>query len=250
MSLLASGGQTLIKAEDRTLIWAEALPDGGRGFYKMYRRRGILDPLRHWFVPYRAEREYRLLERLHTSGVPCAEPLSWSHAWNRRHGYHEVLATREIPSVVPLKDLIRSNPQAAPDLAPLFAVARRMHECGVAHGAFYAANVLVTVPATHPARFHVIDLAHGCRFPKSIVGTASADYDVLDMLRSIERVMPIDDREHWVAAYGLGAEGTARLLARLPRHKLERPWRHIRRAETDTREALARLAHGRPAERD
>ena len=232
--------QTLLKAEDKTLIWTEPLPDGGRAVVKMYRRRGLLDPVRRWFVPYRVEREYRLLAQLFEAGVPCAEPLRWSHGSNRRHGRHELLVTREIPSTAPLRDILRVNPASAPDLAPLFAIARRMHDAGVAHGAFYAPNILVTVPAGNPASFHVIDLAHGCRFSRSITGTPPADYDVLDMLRSIERVMPIDERERWLAAYGLTATGTARLLRMLERHRLERPWRHIRRAETDARELLSR----------
>lgn len=243
MTLPGSAQQTLVKVEDRTLIWSEPLPDGTRAFFKMYRRRGFLDPVRHWFVPYRVEREFRLLERLHASGIPCTEPIRWSHGRNRRHGWHEILVTREIPSAAPLKDVLRADPERAPDLAPLFALARRMHAAGVAHGAFYAANVMISVPAGDPPRFHLIDFAHGCCFPKDIAGTAPADYDVLDMLRSVERVMPIDDRERWVAGYGLGAEGTARLLAKLPGHKLERPWRHIRRAETDAREFLARTSH-------
>jgi hypothetical protein len=241
--------QALLKAEEKTLIWTEPRPDGGRAVVKMYRRRGFLDPVRHWFVPYRVEREFRLLARLHGCGIPCAEPLSWSHGANRRHGRHEILVTREIPSVLPLRDLLRDNPSAAPDLAPLFAIARRMHDAGVAHGAFYAPNILVSLPVDDPPRYHVIDMAHGCRFSRPITGTRPADYDVLDMLRSIERVMPIDDRGRWVEAYGLGAEGTARLLAQLEGHRLERPWRHIRRAETDAREALDRLAHRRPAAR-
>jgi len=239
--------QTLLKAEDKTLIWTEPLPDGGRAVVKMYRRRGFLDPVRRWFVPYRVEREYRLLARLFEAGVPCAEPLRWAHGTNRRHGRHELLVTREIPSTAPLRDLLRGNAASAPDLAPLFAIARRMHDAGVAHGAFYAPNILVTVPAGDPASFHVIDLAHGCRFSRAITGTPPADYDVLDMLRSIERVMPIDDRERWVTAYGLTALGTARLLGQLEGYRLERPWRHFRRAATDAREALDRLTHLRAA---
>jgi len=241
--------QTLLKAEDKTLIWTEPLPDGGRAVVKMYRRRGFLDPLRRWFVPYRVEREYRLLARLFEAGVPCAEPLRWTHGTNRRHGRHEELVTREIPSTAPLRDVLRGNPSAPPDLAPLFAIARRMHDAGVAHGAFYAPNVLVTVPVASPPRFHVIDLAHGCRFARAITGTPPADYDVLDMLRSIGRVMPIDDRARWVAAYGLGEEGTRRLLDKLAGHRLERPWRHFRRAETDAREFVSSVFRPRSARR-
>lgn len=241
--------QTLLKAEEKTLIWTEPRPDGGRAVVKMYRRRGFLDPVRHWFVPYRVEREYRLLARLHECGVPTAEPLSWSHGTNRRHGHHEILVTREIPSTAPLRDVLRGSPASAPDLAPLFAIARRMHDAGVAHGAFYAPNILVSIPAGDPPRYHVIDMAHGCRFSHGIAGTPPADYDVLDMLRSIERVMPIDGRRRWVEAYDLGPEGTARLLAKLEGHRLERPWRHFRRAETDAREAFDRIARPRAVSR-
>jgi hypothetical protein len=244
MNLRASAGQTLVKAEPRTLIWAEPLPDGGRAIFKMYRWRGWLEPFRHWFVPYRAQREFWLLERLRARGIPCAAPLRWTHDANRRHGYHEVLVTREIPSVRPLKDLLRAGRSVAPDLAPLFGLVRRMHEAGIAHGALYAANVLVAVPAIDPLRFHVIDLAHGCRFSRGIVGTPPAEYDILDLLRSIERIAPIHAPERWLAGYGLGPAGTARLLRKLPGHRLERPWRHFRRAETDSREFFDRLLRG------
>lgn len=242
--LPAYADETLLKAEAGTLIWTEPLPGSGRAVVKMYRRRGFLDPLRRLFVPRRAEREYRLLGHLHACGVPCAEPLGWSYGTDRRHGHRERLVTREIPGGVPLKDLLRHDPNRSPDLAPLFELARRMHDAGVAHGAFYAANVLVSAGPGAGARFHVIDLAHGARFGRGIAGTRPADFDVLDMLRSIERVRSIDDRERWVSAYGLDPGATARLLARLPRHRLERPWRHCRRAETDTREALDRLRSG------
>jgi hypothetical protein len=235
--------ETLLKAEDRTLIWTEPLAGGGRAVVKMYRRRGVCAPIRHAFVPFRAEREHRLLAHLRECHVPCAEPLSWSHGNDRHHGYHEVLVTREIPATVTLKELLGGRPSRVPDLTPLFALARRMHDAGVAHGAFYAANVLVSVPVRAQARFHVIDLAHGCRFARGIAGFRAADNDLLDMLRSIERVAPIADRERWLAGFGLDASATARLLAKLPRHHLERPWRHLRRAATDASALVDRIRH-------
>jgi tRNA A-37 threonylcarbamoyl transferase component Bud32 len=241
MSLRAWADQSLVKAEPRTLVWAEPLADGGRAYYKMYRRRGPFEPLRRCFVPYRAQREFWLLERLRACGVACAPPIRWSCGADRRHGYHEILVTREIPGARPLRDLLRAGPSGAPDLAPLFALARRMHEAGVAHGAFYAANVLVAAAPGEAPRFHVVDLAHGCRFSRSVVGTRPAAFDLLDMLRSIGRVMPIEECGRWVSAYGLDPARTARLLARLPGHRLERPWRHFRRAETDAREFLDRV---------
>ncbi len=227
--------QVLVKAEPRTLIWSEPLPTGGRKMVKMYRRRHPLDPMRRWFAHYRAEREFSLLSHLHARGVDCPEPLRWSHGADPRHGRHDILETREIPSVMPLRDMLRQNRVRPLELAQLFEIARRMHECGVAHGAFYATNVLVSVKETAPLRFYLVDFAHGRRFRRSIVGSPPADYDLLDMMRSIQRATVNDGHERWLAAYGLATEDARRLLMRLPYHRLDRPWRHWRRMETDAR---------------
>jgi len=237
----ARPGERLIKAEQCTLIWSEPLRSGGREVVKMYRRRPLADPVRRWFVAYRVEREFHLLAHLFESGVPCPEPLWWSHGRSPQHGRHEQLATREIAGTIPLVQWLRAlGPATRPDLAPLFRVARRMHECGVSHGAFYPTNILVA-PQRVPQEFFAIDMAHGCRFPQGIVGTQPAAYDLLDMLRGISRRHPIDDCENWLEGYGLECAERQRLLERLPAHRLERPWRHLRRAATDARAAWQRL---------
>lgn len=221
----------LIKAEAGTIVWSEPLAGGGRAVVKLYRHRPLHDPLRRWFVAYRVEREYRMLEILQRQGVACPEPLRWSHGRDRAHGRHELLATREIEGAVPLADLLARA--APPDLAPLFASARRMHECGVAHGAFYPRNVLVTRPAGQPAEYHLIDFAHGRAFRRSIVGSRPADYDLLDMLRTIARQAPVENAAAWLAGYGLAGAQASALLDRFATHRIERPWRHFRRMATD-----------------
>lgn len=239
-------GQTLIKAEPGTLIWTEPLPDGGRSVVKMYRRRPFYDPVRRLVNPYRAEREYELLVYLRRNAIPCPEPLRWSHGINHDHGRHELLATRQIAGTTPLVQLLRASAGRPDwDLAPLFQLARRVHEAGVSHGAFYPTNVLVSMPRPGPPVFHLIDLAHGCRFSRSIVGSRPAEFDILDMLRAIERHYPLKDCNRWVAGYGLDGTGIGHLLRRLEHHRIERPWRHLHRAETDTRAAMNRLT--RPA---
>lgn len=227
----AAPDHRLIKSEAGTIVWSEPLAGGGHAVVKLYRRRPLLDPLQRWFVAYRVEREYRILEFLHRRGVACPEPLSWSHGRNRVHGRHELLATREIEAAVPLADLL--GRAAAPDLGPLFAMARRMHECGIAHGAFYPRNILVTQASGRAAEFHVIDFAHGRRFRCSIVGSRPADYDLRDMLRMIARQAPIKDAAAWLAGYGLTGGQASALLERLATHSIERPWRHLRRIVTD-----------------
>ena len=234
----------LIKAEPTTMIWSEPLDGGGRAVVKMYRHRSLCDPLRRLAVPYRVEREYGLLARLREHAISCPEPLWWSHGRNRAHGLHEILATREIAGTVPLALLLRTGAKP-PDLAPLFLLARRMHECGISHGAFYPANILVETPARHPPTYHLIDLAHGCRFTSDIVGTRPAIFDLLDMLRTIERLRPLQDCRQWIAGYGLDADATRDLQQRLAQHRVERPWRHLHRAETDLRSAWTKIS--RPA---
>lgn len=222
-----------IKEEPGTLIWSEPLAAGGRAVVKMYRHRPLHEPLRRLFVPHRAEREYRILELLSGQGVACPEPLSWSRGNDRMNGRHELLATREIAAAVPLADLLGLEGPRRRDLAPLFALARRMHECGVAHGAFYPRNVLVTGAEGPRPAFHLIDFAHGRSFRGSIVGTRPARYDLLDMLRMIAFQEPPIDAPHWLEGYGLGSGEAVALLERLPRHRIQRPWRHFRRIAVD-----------------
>jgi hypothetical protein len=228
--------ERLIKAEQCTLIWSGPLAGGGREVVKLYRRRPIADPVRRWFVPYRVEREFQLLAHLGRNAVACPEPIWWAQGRSHAHGRHELLATREISGTLPLIELLCARrPARIGDLAPLFLLARRMHECGISHGAFYPTNVLVSLPVTGAPRFFVIDMAHGCRFPESIVGTRPAEFDLLDMLCGIARRQPLDNCARWIAGYGLDTGGVDRLLGKLRDHRLERPWRHFRRAETDTR---------------
>ncbi|MEX0898978.1 MAG: hypothetical protein WD944_10755 [Steroidobacteraceae bacterium] len=101
------------------------------------------------------------------------------------------------------------------------------------------------MPPRRQPVFHAIDMAHACRFPHSIVGTRPAEFDLLDMLRVIERRHPLKNCDRWIAGYGLDAAGVERLLGRLEHHRIKRPWRHLHRAETDTRAAWDRLS--RPA---
>lgn len=234
--------QHLYKAESGTLIWSEPQPGGGNVVVKLYRRRALLDPLRRSIVAYRAEREYRLLQRLRARGVACPEPLAWSCGRSRVHGRFERLDTREIEGAVPLTDL--SGATAYPELSPLFALVRRMHAAGIAHGALYARNVLVTLPTGSEPQYHLIDFAHGRAFGRDIAGSRPADYDLLDLLLSLKRQGPVDAAGAWLAAYNLPPDAARSVLERLAHHRSERPWRHFRRIETDARALLDALRVG------
>jgi len=236
----AAPGQVLIKVEFGTLIWSEPIPGGGRAVMKMYRQRPIYDPARRLLLSYRADREYRALSHLVRHGIPCSEPLSWSRGRHHLHGRYELLATREIADVSAL-DVLLQQPGAVADLAPLFRLARRMHDSGVSHGAFVPRNILASLPVHGPSAFHLIDMAYSRIFPRGIAKTRMATFDLLDLLHRIQRYFPSPRSRAWLVDYGLGESEADRLMARLARHRPGRPWRHLRRAETDVRSFMARF---------
>lgn len=234
----AAPGQALIKDEPQTLIWSEPLPAGGRAVIKMYRQQPFHDPARRWFIGHRGDREFRVLAHLTRHEVACPEPLWWSHGHDAPHGRYDLLATREIEGAVPLDRLLRGTGTLMA-LAPLFRLARRMHEAGVSHGAFVPRNILVSLPADAAPAFHVIDTVRAHIMPGSIAGSRVASFDLLDLLHAIGRQCPQARGAEWLADYGLGDADTRRLLDKLGRHKPGRPWRHLRRAERDARALLA-----------
>ena len=232
-------GEILIKAEYGTLVWSEPLPGGGRAIMKMYRRRPFYDPLRRWFIPYRAEREFKLLSHLGRHGIPCSEPLSWSHGRRDPHGRYELLVTREVEGATALDKLLQC-PGAVADLAPLFRLIRRMHDCGVSHGGMAPRNILVTLSSGIPA-FHVIDMSYSCIFPQGIAGTRPATFDLLDLTYRMRRHFPPERCNAWLADYGLDEVAVGKLNTALGRYRPKRPWSHLRRGETDLCAAIARL---------
>jgi hypothetical protein len=233
-------GEILIKAEVHTLVWSESLPDGGRAIMKMYRRRPFFDPLRRWFVPYRAEREFEVLSHLQRHGIPCSEPLSWSHGRRDPHGLHELLVTREVEGATALDKLLK-QPAAVTDLVPLLGLVRRMHDSGVSHGGLAPRNILVTFPTPGVPAFHIIDMSYSCIFPQGIAGTRMATFDLLDLMYRLRRHFPKADCDAGLAAYGLDESAIRRLNGGLERYRPKRPWSHLRRGETDLRAAIARL---------
>ena len=236
----AGPGQILIKAEHGTLVWSEPLPDGGCAVMKLYRRRPFYDPLRRWFIPYRAEREFNLLSYLVRHGVPCSEPLSWSHGKRDPHGRFELLVTREVAGATALDQLLQ-RPGTVTDLGPLLRLVRRMHDAGVSHGGMAPRNILVTAPDSPMPGFHIIDMSYSHVFPQGIAGTRMATFDLLDLTYRMQRFFPTEHCRVWLADYGLDEPEIDRLLGALERYRPVRPWSHLRRGETDLRAAIARL---------
>jgi hypothetical protein len=233
-------GQVLIKAEFGTLVWSEPMQGGGRAIMKLYRRRPIYDPVRRWLVPYRAEREFKVLSHLVRHGIPCSEPLTWSHGRRDPHGRYELLVTREVTGSTVLDKLLQ-RPGAVTDLSSLLRLVRRMHDSGVSHGGMAPRNILVSFPALEAPAFHVIDMSYSQIFPRGIAGTRMATFDLLDLMYRIRGYFPPERCPAWLADYGLDESAAHRLMKGLERYRPRRPWSHLRRGETDLRATMARL---------
>ncbi|MBF8292864.1 MAG: hypothetical protein HW392_1691 [Steroidobacteraceae bacterium] len=236
----AEPGQALIKAEYGTLVWSEPLQGGGRAIMKMYRRRPFYDPVRRWFLPYRAEREFKVLSHLVRHGVACSEPLSWSHGHHDPHGRFELLVTREVAGATALDKLLK-EPGAVTDLSPLLRLTRRMHDSGVSHGGLAPRNILVSFPVAGAPTFHIIDMSYSHIFPRGIAGTRMATFDLLDLVYRIGSHFPAQRCSAWLATYGLDASAVQKLMRGLERYRPRGHWAHLRRGETDLRAAMARL---------
>ena len=239
-ALGAGPGQNLIKAEYGTLVWSEPLEDGGRAIVKLYRRRPFYDPLRRWFLPYRAEREFKALTHLVRHGIPCSEPLSWSHGRRDPHGLYELLVTREVAGATSLDKLLK-RPGAVTDLASLLRLVRHMHDSGLSHGGLAPRNILVSFPAAGAPAFHIIDMSYSCIFPRGIAGTRMATFDLLDLIYRIGSHFPAERCRAWLADYGLDESAVQKLMRGLEHYRPRGHWAHLRRGETDLRSALARL---------
>ena len=239
-ALGAGPGQNLIKAEYGTLVWSEPLEDGGRAIIKLYRRRPFYDPLRRWFLPYRAEREFKALTHLVRHGIPCSEPLSWSHGRRDPHGLYELLVTREVAGATSLDKLLK-RPGAVTDLASLLRLVRHMHDSGLSHGGLAPRNILVSFPAAGAPAFHIIDMSYSCIFPRGIAGTRMATFDLLDLIYRIGSHFPAERCRAWLADYGLDDSAAQKLMRGLEHYRPRGHWAHLRRGETDLRSALARL---------
>jgi hypothetical protein len=203
-----------LKKERGTWIWREVGPDGRFRVVKLYRHRGLHNVLRSRATRFRAQREWSRLRHLVRWGVPCTAPLGWTHGYSCQHGYFEALVTLEVPDALSL-DVYLKTEGAAAALAPLYRLARRMHDSGLCSQALYARNIVVQPRAPLEQRYSLSDLPRSWLFPGSITGTSMARSDLLDLTHSIRRA-GIAPGEIPVEAYaGEDERGHKQSLARL-----------------------------------
>lgn len=177
---------TLIKEERKTVVWRQTLPDGTPAVLKLYRHRKPSLLERAGLYTGRAEREFRALCHLEDHGVACSAPLFWAVGETPDTGRYELLATREVPGALDVRDWLDRHAGKQPlDLVPLFALAAAMHRTGLQHGAFLGRNVLL---AGHD--FFIIDLPRSQRFGRSIEGRGPGLFDLKVFIQSLTPYLP------------------------------------------------------------
>ncbi|MEE9125739.1 MAG: lipopolysaccharide kinase InaA family protein [Planctomycetota bacterium] len=232
--------ERLLKEESHVLVWAETLEGGERAIVKVYCHRKPKEYFREWLGRFRAEREFRTLERLTEAGVPCSEPLFWSSGRSDEHGYYEILATREIAEAENVGESIRAGRRSAGDfdLRVLLEEIHRMHECGIYHGTLHLYNILATGVGPE-LRYHIIDVPRSIVYPRSILGSRMAWFDLLRFARHVRSVMKIAAKEIPWAAYGLDAAQQERLVGDSRRYRHTKSQRRRLRVELLVRWWLA-----------
>lgn len=214
---------TIIKAEKKCLVWTEKEGDGNSSVIKMYYRRGLVNFMRGLLLKFRAEREFRVLEHVAGCGIPCTVPLSWNFGFRREYGFCEILRTRRIPNTTTLKKLLISEATRGGniDLGPVFQTVHELHRCGVYHGALSTKNILIDTTDNDRGKSYVIDCACSWLFPESILGRQIAWFDLLPLVRTIERYLDKGVCRPYLVRYGLEKEAVERLYrdaGRYPSH--------------------------------
>lgn len=126
----------------------------------------------------KAEREFNLLSHLVRHGIPCSEPLSWSHGKRDPHGRIELLVTLEVAGATALDKLLQ-RPGTVTDLGPLLRSLAAHARCG-------------RVARRHGATpgFPIIDMSYSHVFPQGIAGTRMATFDLQDLMFRIKHYFP------------------------------------------------------------
>lgn len=234
--------ERLLKEETHVLVWAETLEDGERAIVKVYRHRKPKEYFREWLGRFRAEREFRTLQRLTEAGIPCSAPLFWSSGRSDEHGYYEILATREIPGAENVGESIRAGRRSAGDfdLRALLEEIHRMHGWGIYHGTLHLYNILATGVGPE-LRYHIIDVPRSIVYPRSILGSRMAWFDLLRFARHVRSVMKLPVQEIPWEAYGLDAAQQERLVRDSQRYRHTKGQRRRLRVELLVRWWLATL---------
>lgn len=231
--------EALLKNEPDTLIWAQDVGAQRRAILKMYRHRGPVTTLRERAFRFRVQREFEALHHLQQQGIPCSEPIAWAHGDSAEHGRFEILATWEVAEAQSLRALagVTKAEGIRWDLSPLYGNLRRMHESGMFHGVLHLRNVLAGRDGAGERAFYIIDTPGALLYPKSIVATSMARFDLLLFSSQALRYLELPAAQLPLEAYSADAPALRSRLAGFQPTRLDR---QLIKAEAALRLVIAR----------
>jgi lipopolysaccharide kinase (Kdo/WaaP) family protein len=193
------------KREERTAIWIGEVEPIGEAVFKAYIHRNFWFHFLSPFWSLCAQREYQHLHVLHNGGVPCTVPLLWGRGRSPVHGRFEILATREIRGARSFRDRYRQTGKGpSPKLiSEASRTVRLMHERGVYHGALSWKNLLASRSPEGEVRVHIADLARSLSFPRSILGSRMARFDLLQFCCHLSEVKGMGACHRFLEEYGM-----------------------------------------------
>lgn len=228
--------QQWLKKERRTLIWAGQFGDEP-AIFKLYRKREPWHTFRCALTRYRVEREYRTMRHLSSHDVPCPEPLGWVSGHCPAHGYFELLVMRRVPKAVDLQTLIENGHR--PDVTAVFSLARSMHEAGVCSQVLVSRNVLV-VDSEGTPHFTLIDFPRARIFPRSVVGTRVAEFDLIMLIQDLSG-LGTEPSTSQMTGYGMTRKEARALTAAAAQRRTGKYARRLADAECRIHHMLACL---------
>ncbi len=136
-------------------------------YLKHYRLSDLASRIRQWFRPAKARREFQHALALSERSVPTVLPLAMGERLERGVGRESFFITRGLEDVqplgryleqdlpaVPAREQVRLRQQVAGALGVFVA---RLHEAGIAHHDFHAANIMIRHDESGPA-IYLLDL--------------------------------------------------------------------------------------------
>jgi len=221
-----------IKDEPGTVVFRWPPTGESRLMLKVYRRWNIVHWMRKRLTGFRVRREFRALVLLREAGVECVDPVFWGIGWAPDQGRFEVLATREVAAAGRLSEAVAAQPREVRRevLGRLFESVARMHRAGVYHGAPFLGNVLASATNGAPPPLCILDLEKSVCFGRDIRGTRMAEFDLVNLVRSIRTRVGRADARAALQHYGLdeiGVDGIGAAADAYRSSKFQRSRRHV-----------------------
>jgi tRNA A-37 threonylcarbamoyl transferase component Bud32 len=136
-------------------------------YLKHYRLADLASRVRQWFRPAKARREFEHALALSERSVPTVLPLAMGERLDGGVGRESFIVTRGLDDVRPLGRFLEEDLLSLPvgeqtalrkELAAALGVfVARLHEAGIAHHDFHAANIMIRLEETGPSLF-LLDL--------------------------------------------------------------------------------------------